>query len=384
MEPEKIRVLCVDDESAVLEGLVLHLRRRYRPLTCTSGQAALELLEREKDIAVILSDMRMPGMTGAEFLARSCVVAPDASRMLLTGQTDLASAIQAINEGKIFRFLTKPCQPADLLAAFDAASEQHRLRTAEKVLLEQTLRGAVRVLVEVLGLTNPDAFGRSLRIRKLAAAIATEVGAGSRWQLDVAAMVSHLGYVALPQATVARILSGETLTADEQAAAAKAPQLLDKLLSPIPRLEEVREILSLAYAPSSKATPANASGDIQRNVHILRVALELSRFEAKGSLSPAAFSALRKRLAAYPEDIMVAATKVATSSASRPTEVRELKFSELEVGMTLVDELRTSAWVLIVPKGFEVTQTFLARIVNFPHGSLPTTVRALVRIAEEV
>src|SRR5262245_57263135 len=100
MEPRaRTRVLCVDDEANVLEGLNLHLRRRYDVVNASDGPSGLKAIESDRSIAVILSDMRMPGMTGAEFLKNARSLLPDAVRMLLTGQTDLESARSAINEG---------------------------------------------------------------------------------------------------------------------------------------------------------------------------------------------------------------------------------------------------------------------------------------------
>ncbi len=131
------RVLCVDDEPNVLEGVSLHLHRRYEVVTATSGAAGLAALEKDGSIAVVMSDMRMPQMDGAQFLSRVRTGHPNAVRLLLTGQADMQSAIAAINEGQIFRFLTKPCPPAQLLGAFEAAIEQHRLLVAERILLEQ-------------------------------------------------------------------------------------------------------------------------------------------------------------------------------------------------------------------------------------------------------
>ncbi len=113
MDPHpRTPILCVDDEPAVLESLTNLLRRRYTVHVALSGAAGLELLKREPAICVILSDMRMSGMNGAEFLARTQAVRPDASRLLLTGDSNLESAIAAVNQGHIFRFLTKPCPPA--------------------------------------------------------------------------------------------------------------------------------------------------------------------------------------------------------------------------------------------------------------------------------
>src|SRR5262249_28179570 len=143
-------VLCVDDEPQVLEGLELHLRSRYRVTTATSGKQALEILASGKPFAVVISDMRMPEMDGATFLGLVRQGAPDSWRVLLTGHSDLDSAVAAVNEGQIFRFLLKPCPPATLLKAVQASEEQHRLVTAERVLLEDTLQGSIRVLADIL------------------------------------------------------------------------------------------------------------------------------------------------------------------------------------------------------------------------------------------
>ena len=98
----------------MLAGLKLHLRRHFKVLTAESGQRGLELLKERGPFGVVLSDMRMPGMNGAEFLAEVHRLYPLTTRMLLTGYADLDSAIAAINEGQIFRFLTKPVPPSRL------------------------------------------------------------------------------------------------------------------------------------------------------------------------------------------------------------------------------------------------------------------------------
>jgi predicted signal transduction protein with EAL and GGDEF domain len=120
------RILCVDDEKQVLDGLALQLRRRYVVGLATSGAHGLAYLREHPDTAVIISDMRMPGMDGAAFLAASRAVTPDARRILLTGHSDQGSTIAAINEGQICRFLSKPCDQKTLAEAIDAALADHR------------------------------------------------------------------------------------------------------------------------------------------------------------------------------------------------------------------------------------------------------------------
>lgn len=114
-------ILCVDNERQILEGLALTLGSRYQVEVALSGRAALQILQAMPDVAVIISDMRMPGMNGTQFLAASRKIAPAARRILLTGHADAASAILAVNEGGIFRFLTKPCAVATLVEAVEAA-----------------------------------------------------------------------------------------------------------------------------------------------------------------------------------------------------------------------------------------------------------------------
>jgi diguanylate cyclase (GGDEF)-like protein len=114
-------LLLVDDEPGVLAALKRLLRREnYTVLTAESGEAGLALLA-EHEVGVILTDQRMPGMSGIEFLARARVMHPQAVRMVLSGYTGLDSVTEAINQGEIFKFLTKPWEEAELLDAIRAA-----------------------------------------------------------------------------------------------------------------------------------------------------------------------------------------------------------------------------------------------------------------------
>ena len=237
-------ILCVDDEPKVLEGLKLHLRRYYEVLTATGGQMALELLEREGPFAVVLSDMRMPGMDGATLLGQIRQRSPDTTRMLLTGQADLDSAIAAVNEGQLFRFLTKPCPPPVLLKAFEAGVAQYRLMTAQRVLLEQTLRGVIQTLTDILALTHPIAFGRANRLKRHAVDLAKQIGIQrDLWPLEVAAMLSQIGCIILPNETLEKLYQGGVPNEKERAMVERLPAVTEQLLSGIPRLEAVLTIL---------------------------------------------------------------------------------------------------------------------------------------------
>lgn len=135
--PGKPRLLLVDDEPHVLEGLALHLRRRYTIVTRTSAEAGLSALSDEGPFVAVVSDLRMPGMDGVEFLTAVRERAPETSRLLLTGHGDLDAAVAAVNEAKVHRFLTKPCAPLRLSTALEEAIAETQAARSTEELTEQ-------------------------------------------------------------------------------------------------------------------------------------------------------------------------------------------------------------------------------------------------------
>ena len=165
------RVLLVDDEVSVLDGLRRRLHGRFQVTCAEGGREALGQVASSPPFAVAVSDMRMPDMDGATYLEQLREVQPDTVRVLLTGYTDIDGAVAAINQGHIFRFLFKPCDSETLINTLGDAVAQYRLVTAERELLEKTLRGSVQALVETLSLADPAAFALAVRIKDLVAGI---------------------------------------------------------------------------------------------------------------------------------------------------------------------------------------------------------------------
>lgn len=120
------RILCVDDDLRLLEGLRRVLQLDYDVVLESDPLVALRRLENEADFQVVLCDMRMPRIDGTQFLSRARQILPAATRVLLTGVASLDALVTAVNEGGVFRFLTKPCPREQLLAAMRAAVDQHR------------------------------------------------------------------------------------------------------------------------------------------------------------------------------------------------------------------------------------------------------------------
>jgi CheY-like chemotaxis protein len=353
----------------VIDGLALQLRRDFEVLGATSGAEGLVALRDRGPFAVVVSDMRMPKMDGAAFLGHARALAPDTTRVLLTGFSELEAAIRAINQGGVFRFLTKPCAQADLRAAIDAAVEQHRLVTAERVLLEQTLRGSVRALSDILALANPAMFGRATRVRHRALELAAHLALPDPWALEVAMTLSHLGEVTVPDVVLARAHAGEPLSRDEQAMLARAPEITERLLANIPRLERVRAVLAAAgLAPAPRGHDAvDPSPDDVRAGQIARLAVDFDELASAGTPPADALDLLRSRTGRYDARALDALADLEAPAADERV-VREVSIKDLVEGMVVAQEIRSSAGMLLVARGLEVTASMLERLANYGQG----------------
>ena len=283
--------------------------------------------------------------------------APDSTRIMLTGQADVSAAIQAVNRGNLFRFLTKPCPTEELAAALDAGLAQHRLIIAEHELLEKTLAGSVKVLTDILAMTSPRAFGRAQRLRRAARRLAEAVAHPAPWQVELAAMLSQLGAVTLPPDLLDRADAGADLREDEQRMLAGLPEVTARLLGNIPRLEPCARMILLAGA-----TPLPAGDDsIGRGARVLRLMADYERLIAGGSSAAAALAELRQQ--GHPVAAIEALSALDADPAAR--RLVAVTVRELRPGMVLDEDVRARNGVLLVARGQELTSALIERALNF-------------------
>jgi DNA-binding NarL/FixJ family response regulator len=363
-------LLCVDDEPLILEGLERTLGQSFQVITRTKPLEALALLEkREHDFVAIISDMRMPLMDGARFLAKAAEIAPDATRVLLTGHAELSAAVAAVNTGRIFRFLCKPCAPSELLGAIEAAADQHRLRHLEKEFFEQTLTGSVRLLAEVLMLVSPRMFTRTQRIRAYVVFMAQRLARPDVWRFELAACMSMIGCVSLPEDTVVRALNGGSLEEHELRAFAEHPLTAHRLLAKIPRFEDIAEMIrlqaELPLAPS--LTPP--SPEVALGARLLRVARRVERLVSEGATEANACARLLSNddLASDADLLEILA---AFELHARSGELKELRASELTSQMCAERDIKTRSGAIVAPAGKQLTQLLLERIQRFSRAGL--------------
>jgi response regulator RpfG family c-di-GMP phosphodiesterase len=379
------RILCVDDEQNVLEGLTRTLRSLYSVETALGGAQGLEVLKANGPFAVVISDLRMPGMSGVELLSAARQVAPDSVRVLLTGYADLHDTIAAVNDGNIFRFLTKPCPSDALIKALAACAEQYRLVTAERVLLQETLHGSIKALTNILALSNPAGFSRATRVQQSVSQLMAHFKIAETWPIEVAAMLSQIGYVTLPLKTQEKLYKGEPLTADEQVMYERVPQVTEKLLASIPRLEVVREILRLhtrRYAgEKDKDTAPDVIGEtISWGARALKICVDFDVvMSSSGANHP--FDILRSRIGWYDPVILEAFAEL-QGRRQREVTVYEVPLREVTVGMVFGEDVRSAKGLLLIAFGQDVTPSVLERIHNFsPALGIREPIRMLVRQA---
>jgi CheY-like chemotaxis protein len=359
------RVLFVDDEPNVLDGIRRQLRNRVELETATSAAAGLDIIRQQGPFAVVVSDMRMPEMDGARFLAKVNEIAPQTVRMVLSGQADLESTIAAVNEGRVFRFLLKPCNSETLFGVITNGIEQYRLIHAEKHQLENTLNATVKVLCDVLGLINPVAQRRASHIQRNAdgAAAALRQLPGL-WQYHLAAMVSQLGCITLPQETLSRAFSGQPLTHEERRLYESHPQIAAKLLGAIPRLEAVAGMVAGQMRPPAADL---AGGDPSSwepekiGAAILWAAVNFDRQIAQGRTPEQAAQLVNQAAPGLPPVITQAMVKAISDDCGLVMS-RGVTLRELEVGMMIDADVMSLRGTRLVPRGTEVTSTVLERL----------------------
>ena len=292
------KVLFVDDDPSILDAYQRTLYKHLPVDTASGGVAALEKIQKSGPYSVVVTDIQMPGMDGIEFLTHAAEIAPDTVRMVLTGNAGLKNVMDALEHGGVFRYLTKPVPPENMLASLEAGIKQYQLQAAERELLEKTLQGSIRVMLEILSTVNPEVFGRAQALKGGMRQLAIALKQDQLWRFELGAMLAHLGMVTIPPSTLYKVRKGQPLGPVEEALLRRSPEISHSLIANIPRLEPVAKIV-LYQKKNFDGTgfPENkvAGEDIPLGARMLRVLTDLAELES-GSLSQAgAYMMLRKR-----------------------------------------------------------------------------------------
>ena len=366
-----MKVLFVDDDPIILRGYKRTLGEDYDICTAEGGKEGLSIIEKEGKFAVIVSDMKMPGMDGIEFLSRAREKEPESVRIMLTGHADLDVTMDAVNEGNIFRFLTKPCSTQTMKMSLQAGIKQYLLLTSEKELLEKTLSGSVKVLTEILSLVNPTAFSKSLRNVKIVKYITDQMQLSDSWQFQLAAMLSQIGCITLPENILEKTYSLESLSINEKRMLSTHPTIAFKLLSNIPRLEIVSQIIKGQMGPFKDISQLSKSSEeyaVALGSQILKATLDYDMFLVHGMSRESALKILRKKTAEYNQDTVAILEKFQIDEAEKTKVLKTVNISNLRIGMIFDQDVLAKNGLLLASKGQEAVPLVLVRLRNFAQG----------------
>jgi response regulator RpfG family c-di-GMP phosphodiesterase len=309
----------------------------------------------------------MPEMDGVEFLSQVKIINPLIIRIMLTGRADINVAIQAVNEGNIFRFLTKPTTPQILEKIIRDGLDQYRLVTSEKQLLSLTLNGSLDILNEVLSLTNPVAFGSSSRIKKIVQHILKFNEQENAWQFELAATLCLIGFIAIPQPIQDKIYSKVALTQSEKDLVNNAPRVARDLLKKIPRFEPIAEMILNQNKPYHQyKEPAVLGHDnpVELGSQILKLAIDVDGFITMGLSS----DEIKQKIIndvdhLYNPNLSVTLLDYFANYDHYDTVM--LSVTDLREGMVLDQNVFSSNGALLLVKGQEISEAVLPRIMNF-------------------
>ena len=363
------RVLFVDDDPQLLAAFGRAYRKRFDFHTAQSGDQGLEMIRTSPPFAAVVADMRMPGMNGVEFLAQVQTAAPDTTRIMLTGQADLDTAMEAVNKGRVFRFLNKPCDEEVLAEVVEAGIRQFELVSTERILLEQTLTGSLQVLVDLLSIFDPKLFGRAQEVKEYALDLAERIGIGRPWDLGIAALLAPIGHMAIPAELLGRRNRGDRLTIQEQEAFRTLPETGARIVANIPRLKSVSRIILYSNKDfDGDGYPMdNLKGEeLPVESRILRLATDFVDEVRQRHSKTLVYERLRLAAGKYDPALLKALGQTLGQDAAGEQEVPRqlLNIDELQEGMVLAGDVMSPDGKVLIPGGSRLSVLHLTRLLS--------------------
>lgn len=365
------KILFVDDDANLLAACERNFRRQFPLDTAEGGEAGLKRIETHGPYAVVIADRQMPGMDGIQFLSLVRQKAPDTVRIMLTGNADLESAIRVVNEGNIFRFLTKPCPPDVLGKSIEDGRAQYRLVTAEKELLNQTLKGSIKLLTDILSMVDNQSFGRAQLMRDVITNVTAKVNAADPWEIHLAVMLASIGYVTIPPETLIKARAGQMLSKAEEQILTRVPETAARLLANIPRLEGVAQIVRYQHKRfdgTGLPDDSVAGAAIPLGARLLKILADMTELQSANRARLEVLREMEGRRGWYDPELLATVRACFGGKSADSNAVREtmaITVNDLAPGMILHSDVVTKDGTLILSAGHPINDMALEKIRNF-------------------
>ena len=348
------KILFVEGSVSPVSKVRDELSRRF-DLTCVVGvEEALAAVQSSGPFAVVLADLKQPKKDGLALFSALRQAQPHTVRLLQIVYAEQDTAVAAVADDIAFRFVVKPLSTEALARALYAGLAQHRLLIAERTFLTQTLHGVIQALTDVLSLANPAAFGRAQRIQGLVARLSKAIEIPDFWEVDMAAMLSHIGCVSLPAEVLEKIALGQDIVGAERKLFESHPTIGAGLLENIPRMGGVAQNIRLQHAPASVKPPYGA--------RVLKVVLDFDMLSHKGIPGGQIIQRMRGMRGTYDEALLNA---LASSIPADDGYVRRfVGIRDLKENMILVENIVSTDGMLLLAKGAELNEANIYRLIE--------------------
>jgi len=383
------KVLIVDDEMSILLALERKLFGLHAVFKADNGIEGLKTLVRKGPFAVIITDYKMPQMNGLQLLEEAARAAPETVRVMLTGHADIDIAMEAINKGNIFRFLTKPCGDQELLQVVSDAVKQYQLVTAERELLQNTLTGSIRLLTDLFSAVQPDSFARAGNISRLAKRVAVRAGITKTWEIEMAAFLSQIGTITLPSELIDKKQSGIDLTEPEEALYNSHPQIGSKLLANIPRLEDIAKAIEFQFRGFDGSGPPTEELQGEKIPLLGRILKLVQDYNFHFEIQNIAMRSLKKLKHSSwlydPKLLAALEAEILNIEDGFQYVVRHASISELAPGMILADNLYDYQGAILIPRGTMLNEVLKTRLINYTQvGKIEEPLKVIIKVRSSV
>ena len=354
-------VLFIDDDYKILNSFKRSLTPEYRVFVADNPVEGLRVFEEKGPFSVLVSDMRMPEMNGVEVLCRAQEIDSDTTRVLLTGYADQQAAIDAVNKGKVFKFLTKPCPMQTLVPILDEGIYNYKLNVSDRFFGERTQQGVVGMLSQILAMVKPAAQRKANRLKEYSRHMAKGLRPQQRAIVEIAAVLSQLGCLNLSQKTMMLYDNGGVVDREASIRIREQYDVAARLLMHLPRFEVIIEILSLLHKPSHQF-PRYDDSEMRETIplctRILQTAIGLDSLLSTGLAPTEALNKLRADQPFYEPSLV---ESIADYPFGLHNEVLlYVRASELTPRMILADDIRDTDGTLLATKGQPLAHPLLA------------------------